>query len=93
VARAALAVEAGGGGIRARAHTYRGGGISESAPLWAGVAALADQAAGRQLGFLNTELYRIGHSPQYHRAFHDTTEGDNTVTPLSGKNLDGYRSL
>jgi subtilase family serine protease len=76
--------------IDGHAHTYPGGGTSESAPLWAGIAALADQDAHRQLGFLNAGLYRIGHSTQYHRAFHDITQGDNTVTLLSGKNLDGY---
>jgi subtilase family serine protease len=69
---------------------YAGGGTSESAPLWAGIAALADQDAHRQLGFLNAGLYRIGHSPQYHHAFHDITQGDNTVTLPSGKDIDGY---
>jgi subtilase family serine protease len=69
---------------------FAGGGTSESAPLWAGIAALADQDAHRQLGFLNAGLYRIGHSPQYHRAFHDITQGDNTVTLPSGKNIGGY---
>jgi subtilase family serine protease len=72
--------------------TYPGGGTSESAPLWAGIAALADQDAHRQLGFLNDGLYRIGHSPRYDRAFHDITHGNNTVTLLTGKNLDGYRA-
>jgi subtilase family serine protease len=76
--------------IAGRAHTYAGGGTSESAPLWAGIAALADQDAHRQLGFLNAGLYRIGHGPQYHRAFHDITQGNNAVTLPSGKNLDGY---
>jgi subtilase family serine protease len=73
-----------------RAGTYPGGGTSESAPLWAGIAALADQDAHRQLGFLNAGLYRIGHGPQYHRAFHDITNGNNTITLPSGKNVVGY---
>jgi subtilase family serine protease len=76
--------------INGRARTYAGGGTSESAPLWAGIAALADQDAHRQLGFLNAGLYRIGHSAQYLRAFHDITQGDNTVTLPSGRNVDGY---
>ena len=71
---------------------FAGGGTSESAPLWGGIAALADQDAHRQLGFLNAGLYRIGHSALYHRAFHDVTHGNNTVTLLSGKNIDGYRA-
>ena len=59
-------------------------------PLWAGIAALADQHAHRQLGFLNPGLYRIGHSTLYHRAFHDVTHGNNTVTLPSGKRITGY---
>jgi len=35
------------------------GGTSASAPLWAGVIALADQYAGRHLGFVNPAIYRI----------------------------------
>jgi subtilase family serine protease len=71
---------------------FPGGGTSASAPLWAGIAALADQDAHRQLGFLNDGLYRIGHSAQYHDAFHDITRGTNTVTFPSGKRLTGYRT-
>jgi subtilase family serine protease len=56
------------------------GGTSAGAPLWAGLAALADQYAGRRLGVLNPALYRIGESPQYSTAFHDVTSGTNTVT-------------
>ena len=72
--------------------TFPGGGTSASAPLWAGIAALADQDAHRQLGFLNPGLYRIGHSTLYHRAFHDVTHGNNTVTFPSGRRLSGYRT-
>ena len=73
-------------------QVFGGGGTSESAPLWAGIAALADQAVHRQLGFLNAGLYRIGHSAAYHRAFHDVTHGNNTVTLPSGKDIGGYRA-
>jgi subtilase family serine protease len=41
--------------------------------------ALADQYAGRHLGFINPAIYRIGRSPLYRSAFHDITTGDNTV--------------
>jgi subtilase family serine protease len=71
-------------------HIFPAGGTSESAPLWAGIAVLADQDAHRQLGFLNAGLYRIGRSPMYQRAFHDITHGNNTVTLPSGKNVVGY---
>lgn len=56
------------------------GGTSAGAPLWAGLAALADQEAGRRLGVLNPALYRIAESSQYSRAFHEITSGTNTVT-------------
>ena len=55
------------------------GGTSAAAPLWAGLIALADQYAGRHLGFVNPAIYRIAHSPAYHRAFHDITSGNNTA--------------
>ena len=69
-----------------------GGGTSASVPLWAGIAALADQDAHRQLGFLNEGLYRIGRSARYHDAFHDIIHGNNTVTLPSGKRINGYRA-
>jgi subtilase family serine protease len=69
-----------------------GGGTSAAVPLWAGVAALADQDAHRQLGFLNEGLYRIARGPMYHRAFHDVTRGNNTVTLPSGRRVTGYRA-
>jgi len=56
------------------------GGTSASAPIWAALIALADQYAGRQLGFVNPALYRIGASADYRRAFHDITAGNNTAT-------------
>jgi subtilase family serine protease len=55
------------------------GGTSASAPLWAGLVALADQYAGRHLGFVNAALYRIGLSRLYDKAFHDVTAGNNSV--------------
>ena len=55
------------------------GGTSAAAPLWAGLIALADQYAGRHLGFVNPAIYRIAQSPAYHRAFHDITSGNNTA--------------
>jgi subtilase family serine protease len=55
------------------------GGTSSSTPLWAGVIALADQQAGRHLGFVNPALYAIARGPAYHRAFHDVVTGDNSI--------------
>jgi subtilase family serine protease len=42
---------------------YRIGGTSLSSPLFAGVMADADQAAGGALGFVNPLLYRLDASP------------------------------
>jgi subtilase family serine protease len=55
------------------------GGTSVGSPAWAGIVALADQFAGKRLGFLNSALYRILASRAYTRAFHDVTVGNNTV--------------
>jgi subtilase family serine protease len=41
---------------------YRVGGTSLSTPLFAGVVALADQWAGKSLGFLNPSLYSMAQS-------------------------------
>jgi subtilase family serine protease len=54
-------------------------GTSASAPLWAGVIALADQQAGQHLGFVNPAIYAIARSRAYHQAFHDVITGDNSV--------------
>jgi len=55
------------------------GGTSASAPIWAAIMALADQYAGRHLGFVNPAIYRIARSRYYRQAFHDITAGNNTV--------------
>ncbi|MGZ4410295.1 MAG: S53 family peptidase [Gaiellaceae bacterium] len=68
-----------------------GGGTSASAPLWAGLVALADQYAGRRLGFVNAGLYRIGRSRLYHTALHDITDGNNTVR-FPPKTISGYHA-
>jgi len=67
------------------------GGTSASAPLWAGLIALADQYAGRHLGFVNPAIYRIGRSAFYREAFHDVTTGNNTPT-FPGHTISGYRA-
>ena len=63
-----------GGGYTISEH----GGTSASAPIWAGIIALADQYAGRHLGFVNPAIYRIARSSHYHQAFHDITAGSAT---------------
>jgi subtilase family serine protease len=53
-------------------------GTSEASPLFAGVVALADQMAGRRLGFLNQVLYELGRDRA--RGIVDVTSGNNTHT-------------
>lgn len=63
------------------------GGTSIAAPIWAGIIAIADQAAGKPLGFLNPALYRIGQSARAAQDFHDVTVGNNSVAgsvPVQG---------
>ena len=56
------------------------GGTSVGSPAWAAVTALADQYAGKRLGFLNDALYTLGNSRSYASGFHDITTGNNTIT-------------
>jgi DNA-binding PadR family transcriptional regulator len=67
------------------------GGTSATGPFWAGLIALADQEAGHPLGFVNPAIYRIARGPQYHKAFHDITTGNNTVT-VNGVTITGYQA-
>jgi len=66
-------------------------GTSAGAPFWAGLVALADQYAGRDLGAVDPAIYRIAQSASYHTAFHDVLKGDNTVV-VSGETLEGYQA-
>ncbi len=65
-------------------------GTSAATPMWAGVAALADQENGGDLGLLNPALYAILRSPAYGSDFHDITTGSNGYSagvgwdPVSG---------
>jgi len=61
------------------------GGTSVGSPAWAGIVALADQAAGERLGFLNDGIYRLLASDSYSQGFHDITTGDNSTT-IPGSN-------
>jgi subtilase family serine protease len=60
------------------------GGTSAGAPQWAGLAAIADQVAGRRIGFLNNTLYELAETANYGTAFHDVTAGENTFGPIAG---------
>jgi subtilase family serine protease len=68
------------------------GGTSTSAPIWAGIIALADQYAGRHLGFVNPAIYRIARSPRYRQAFHDITAGSANTAKFPHATIAGYRA-
>ena len=73
-------------------HTVQShGGTSSAAPIWAAMIALADQYAGRHLGFVNPAIYRIARGASYHRAFHDVTTGNNSVD-FPPTTITGYRA-
>jgi subtilase family serine protease len=59
-------------------------GTSNSAPLWGGLVALADQYAHHDLGSVNPVISRIGRSTSYHKAFHDITTGLNGYPAARG---------
>jgi subtilase family serine protease len=64
---------------------YAVGGTSASSPQWAGLAAIADQMAGRDLGNINPALYQIANNPvQYAADFFDVTANCNQTTSIPG---------
>ena len=64
-------------------------GTSESSPLFAGIVAIADQIAGKRLGWLNPQLYLLGELQRYGEGgagIKDVTIGDNHYTFLDAHN-------
>jgi subtilase family serine protease len=61
---------------------YLFGGTSAGSPQWAAIAAIADQKAGKRLGFINGALYRLQRSATYPKVFHDVKNGNNSVYEL-----------
>ncbi len=60
---------------------YVVGGTSASSPQWAGLIAIADQMAGRNLGYINPALYAIANDPaKYAADFFDVTTNCNQTT-------------
>ena len=55
---------------------YLFGGTSEASPLFSGIVAIADQAAGHDLGLLNPTLYALQGEPD--SGLVDVTHGNNT---------------
>ncbi|MGO9961333.1 MAG: S8 family serine peptidase [Solirubrobacteraceae bacterium] len=74
---------------------YQIAGTSEASPLFSGIVAIADQAARRDLGWLNPQLYALGVGP--FSPIDDITRGNNTVTftePSTGQTItvQGYNA-
>jgi subtilase family serine protease len=66
---------------------YRFGGTSAGSPQWAAITAIADQMAGRDLGFINAALYKIGQAGgKYATSFHDVTSGTNSSLEFDSAN-------
>jgi subtilase family serine protease len=68
------------------------GGTSAGSPQMAAVIALANQAHGSNLGFVNTKLYSIAESASYTADFHDIAVGNNQQlgTPTGNTAAAGY---
>lgn len=73
---------------------YEFGGTSAGPPQWAAIVALANEASGHDLGFINRRLYQIARTRLYDHVFHDVTTGNNAVsyTGASGNlvTINGY---
>lgn len=59
-------------------------GTSVGTPQWAGIVALAQQAAGHRQSQFNIRLYHVAKSSGYGAAFHDITTGNNTFAGVTG---------
>ncbi len=70
------------------AGLYLFGGTSAGSPQWAAIIAIADQKAGRDLGFINAGLYLYSLLPSryYGTLFHDVTSGKNSVVEFDSNN-------
>jgi kumamolisin len=65
------------------------GGTSAAAPLWAGIAAVGNQMAGKALGFITPALYKVAASDNGKQAFRDITSGNNSQGGVPGYDADG----
>jgi subtilase family serine protease len=73
------------GGTPCSTGWYVIGGTSASSPQWAGLIAIADQIAGRSLGYINPALYQIANNPaKYANDFFDVTVNCNQTSAIPG---------
>jgi subtilase family serine protease len=64
-------------------------GTSASAPIWAALTAIANQMAGRPLGYLTPTLFELAATSAYTSDFHDITVGNNSFA-RGDVNVPGY---
>lgn len=71
---------------------YIFGGTSAGSPQMSAVIALADQAKGSSVGYINDKLYNLAESSSYGLLFHDVTFGNNQMigTPFGYNAGTGY---
>ena len=62
-------------------------GTSAASPMFAGVVAITDQYAGKDLGLINDDLYALANSPAAATSLFDVTRGDNVQ---AGSGVPGY---
>jgi subtilase family serine protease len=61
------------------------GGTSEATPIFSGIVALADQAAGHRLGNIDAALYELGGDKHAeHSGIVDVTSGNNSFNGVTG---------
>jgi subtilase family serine protease len=69
----------------ARVGWHHVGGTSEASPIFSGIVALADQAAGHRLGNINEALYALGLNKHASRnGIVDVTSGNNSFAGVTG---------
>ncbi|GHO43479.1 S53 family peptidase [Ktedonospora formicarum] len=71
------------------------GGTSASTPLWAGLIAVANQIAGKPLGFINPKLYQLAQGANAQQNFRDITLGNNSNRSTMGGitvNVEGFQA-
>jgi subtilase family serine protease len=74
-----------GGANPCESGWYVVGGTSSGSPQWAGLLALTDQMAGRDLGYINPALYQVASNPtRYANDFFDITLGNNQTSSIPG---------
>ncbi|HEX6121874.1 MAG TPA: S53 family peptidase [Ktedonobacterales bacterium] len=86
---AAAADRATGLGIYVRGEWRVAVGTSASTPFWAALTAIANQMAGRPLGFLNPALYALAQEKRNAGDFYDITSGNNSYSG-HGVSVAGY---